>query len=150
MVIQFQTLVDVSVPTTSVQSISRSGGQKVCFLGRSVDNFEVSDDDSMIPAADPRCRRRSTDFMLKKSEFGKITVTNQLGTRKIPEKQGFWARSGCPNLHGRRRPWGLCPMVGRLPVAFSSPFFVRFRFCFLLHFSWNFLSFIGWISLKKT
>ena len=50
---QIQTLVDTNGPATSVQSISRSVGQKVCFLGRPVDNSEASDDDFMISKADP-------------------------------------------------------------------------------------------------
>ena len=50
---QFQTLININEPATSVQSISRSVGQKVHFLDRPVDDFEASDDDSMIPAVDP-------------------------------------------------------------------------------------------------
>ena len=50
---QIQTLVDTNGPATSVQSISRSVGQKVYFLSRSVDGFGVSDDDQMILMADP-------------------------------------------------------------------------------------------------
>ena len=53
MTMKIQTLVATNGPATSVQSISRSVGQKVCFLGRSVDDFEASDDDSMISMADP-------------------------------------------------------------------------------------------------
>ena len=45
---RIQTLVDTNGPATSVQSISRSIGQKVCFLGRPVGSFGVSDDDQMI------------------------------------------------------------------------------------------------------
>ena len=50
---QIQTLVDTNGPATSVQSISRSVGQKVYFLGRPVGGFSVSDDDQMISMADP-------------------------------------------------------------------------------------------------
>ena len=50
---QIQTLVDTNGPATSVQSISRSVGQKVCFLGRPVGDFEVFDNDQMISMADP-------------------------------------------------------------------------------------------------
>ena len=50
---RIQTLVDTNGPATSVQSISRSVGQKVCFLGRPVGVFGVSDDDQMILMADP-------------------------------------------------------------------------------------------------
>ena len=50
---KIQTLVATNGPATSVQSISGSVGQKVCFLGRSVGGFGVSDDDQMILIADP-------------------------------------------------------------------------------------------------
>ena len=50
---QIQTLVDTNGPATSVQSISRSVGQKVYFLGQPVGGFGVSDDDQMISMADP-------------------------------------------------------------------------------------------------
>ncbi len=53
MTMQFQILVNINEPATSVQSISRSVGQKVHFLDRPVDDFEASDDDPMIPAANP-------------------------------------------------------------------------------------------------
>ena len=53
MAMQLQILTDTNGPATSVQSISRSVGQKVCFLGRPVGDFGVSDDDPMISAADP-------------------------------------------------------------------------------------------------
>ena len=49
---QIQILVDTNGPAISVQSISRSVGQKVCFLGRPVDNFGVCNDDRMISKAD--------------------------------------------------------------------------------------------------
>ena len=50
---QIQTLVDNNGPATSVESISRSVGPKVCFLGRPVGDFGVSNDDRMISMADP-------------------------------------------------------------------------------------------------
>ena len=50
---QFVTLIDANGLTTSVQSISRSVGQKVCFFGRLVGDFEASDDDSIISTVDP-------------------------------------------------------------------------------------------------
>ena len=50
---RIQTLVDTNGPATFVQSISRSVGQKVCFLGRLVGDFGVSNDDRMISKADP-------------------------------------------------------------------------------------------------
>ena len=49
---QIQKLVDTNGPATSVQLISRSVGQKGCFLGRPADDFGVSDDDQMISMAD--------------------------------------------------------------------------------------------------
>ena len=49
---QLQTLVDTNGPTASVESISRSVGRKVYFLGLSVGDFEALDDDSMISVAD--------------------------------------------------------------------------------------------------
>ena len=49
---QFQRLVDTNGPATSMQLISRSIGQKVCFLGRPVGDSEVSDDDFIILTAD--------------------------------------------------------------------------------------------------
>ena len=48
MTIQFQTLIDTNGPATSVQSISRSVGQKVCFLGQPVGDSEGLDDDFII------------------------------------------------------------------------------------------------------
>ena len=53
MVMQFQTMIDTNGPPTSVQSISRSVRQKVCFLGQPVDDSEALDDDSMISTVDP-------------------------------------------------------------------------------------------------
>ena len=53
MAMQFQTLVDTNGPVTSVQLISQSIGQKVCFLGQPVGDSEASDDDLMILTADP-------------------------------------------------------------------------------------------------
>ena len=50
---QNQILININEPATSVQSISRSVGQKVCFLGRPVGSFGVSDDDQMISMANP-------------------------------------------------------------------------------------------------
>ena len=50
---KFQILIGTSGPATSVKSILRSVGQKVCFLGRPVGDFGVSDDDRMISTADP-------------------------------------------------------------------------------------------------
>ena len=50
---QIQTLVGTNGPATSVQSISRSVRQKVCFLGRPVSGLGVSNDDQMILMADP-------------------------------------------------------------------------------------------------
>ena len=49
---QIQTLVDTNGLATFVQSISRSVGYKVCFLGRPVGGFGVFDDDQMISMAD--------------------------------------------------------------------------------------------------
>ena len=49
---QIQILVDTNGPATSVQSISRSVRQKVCFLGWPVGDFGVSNDDRMILMAD--------------------------------------------------------------------------------------------------
>ena len=48
-----QRLVDTNGPATSVQSISRSVGQKVYFLSWPVGGFGVSNDDRMISTADP-------------------------------------------------------------------------------------------------
>ena len=50
---KFHILIGTSGPATSVQSISRSVGQKVCFLGRPVGGFGVANDDQMILMADP-------------------------------------------------------------------------------------------------
>ena len=50
---RIQTLVDTNGPATAVQSISRSVGQKVYFLGRPVGGFGVSNDDPMILMVDP-------------------------------------------------------------------------------------------------
>lgn len=49
---QFQTLVNTNGPATSVQSISRSIGQKVSFLGWPVGDPEALDDDFMSLRAD--------------------------------------------------------------------------------------------------
>ena len=50
---QIHILVDTNGPATSIQSISRSIGQKVCFVGLLVGNSEALDDDFMISTADP-------------------------------------------------------------------------------------------------
>ena len=150
MTMKIQTLVATNGPATSVQSISWSVGQKVCFLGRPVGSFGVSDDDQMISMADPWCLRRSTDIMPKKSDFKKITAAKLRETRKRTEKRQFWRKSGDLDFHARRRPWTL----GHFWVAFRSPFLGRlsgfFASVFSCIFLWHFSSFIGLIPLKKT
>ena len=150
MTMKIQTLVATNGPATSVQSISWSVGQKVCFLGRPVGSFGVSDDDQMISMADPWCWRRSTDIMPQKSDFKKITGANHYETRKESEKRTFRRKSGDPDFQGRRRPWTLV----HFSVAFRSPFLGRFSGFFASVFSciflWHFSSFIGLIPLKKT
>ena len=128
----------------SVQSISWSIGQKACFLGRSVADSEASDDDFMISMADPWCWRRLTDFMLQKSDFGKITGANHLETWKGAKTVGFQAKSDDLDPYGRRRRWGRRPWAmvagdhGTF-VPFRSPFGRRFFVFFISSFSCIFL-----------
>ena len=155
MTMKIQTLVATNGPATFVQPISWSVGQKVCFLGRPVGSFGVSDDDQMILIADPWCWRRSTDIMPQKSDFKKITGAKHRETRKRTETRHFWRKSGDPDFQGRRRPWGWRPWtLVHFPIAFRSPFLGRFSGFFASVFSciflWHFSSFIVLIPLKKS
>ena len=140
---QIQTLVDTNEPATSVQSISWSVRQKVCFLGRPVGDFGVSDDDRMISTADPWCWRRSTDIMPQKSKLEKITGAKHHKKGKVQKKVGFRAKSG-----------DLDPMVAGdhgAFVPFWSPFDRVFQSFSLLFSSIFFLIFlpINWLDFPE-
>ena len=49
-------LINIIGPTISVQSIFRSVGQKVSFLGGPVGDFEACDDDHMLLMVDLKCQ----------------------------------------------------------------------------------------------
>ena len=159
---RIQTLVDTNGPATFVQSISLSVGQEVCFLGRPVGDFGVSNDDRMTSMADAWCWQRSTDIMPQKSDFKKITRAKYRETRKRTAKTALLAeirRPGFPGSpttmgpvtvgHGRRRPWGFCPFFGRRFLAVSRAFSLLFSLVFFFEISLHLLAWFHWRKLVK-
>ena len=148
---QLQTYINFNVPATSVQSIFRSVGRKVYFLGCPAVDFEARDDDHMLLII---VRDVGEDLLIsstknqifrkirkpESSEREKGAKNGSPGKIRGPRLPGSPATMGPATLgQGRRRPW----VQGRrrpwafwaLWVAVSRSFFGLFRRFFLLYFS---------------
>ncbi len=142
---QFQTLININEPATSVLSISRSVGQKVHFLDRPVDDFEASDDDPMIrrlilDVDEDRRISCSKNQILEKSQ-GPINSKREKDPKNGPlgEKPATWC-SMVAGDHGFL-PHGRPPssrffylVFRRFSLLFSSVFFLTFFLKYLAEF----------------
>ena len=126
---------------TICPSISRSVGQKMCFLDWPVNDFEVSDDEPMISTVNPWCCRRLTDFVLKIKFLKNHRGQTARNTKRDP-KIGLWQKFSDPNFQGRRQPWGILPLLVAV-FQLSSGFF------FFDIFLGSFVKFLAWFPCKK-
>ena len=154
---QFQTYINFNMPATSVQSISRSVGQKVHFLGWPAVDFEAHDDDHMLLMI---VRDVGEDLLIPKNQIFREIRKPESSEREKGAKSGSPGKIRAPRVpgspatlgHGRRRPWARRPWARvagdpgskvagdpgafwALRVAVSRPFFGLFRRFFLLYFS---------------
>ena len=135
---QFQTLITINGPVTSILPISRSIEQKVCILGQLVGDFKASNDDPMISVVDPWYWQRSADFVPWKSNLWKTAGAKHIKTRKRTPKMGFWRKSDDPDFHGHGDHGAFSPFQSLVFGRFSGFFYSFFYLFFLtfLHLYW--------------